>query len=301
MTTASPPKRAFILDFDGTITVKDTISFLFQIGLSKQASLGVDKTEVHEAIISKYSEDFFGHLENYRLVKEDRRTLHEEVDYYRSLKEVEVRSFERVSDSGLFGGIKEDEWRSYGGDAIKNGEVSVREGFADFCRHVKNTNSVWGIVSVNFSREFIRGVVDASGSKENQLEILANVSNEKGVLRGPAISSWALSEQIIATCDAKLAAMKCLLDIWKEKAFFGKNCPETLVPVYIGDSGTDIECLADESVVGIVMAENGLNSLVDIAGRIGMAKHVRDFRETDTRRIYWARDFTEILRSPLFM
>ena len=44
-------------------------------------------------------------METYRPTKEERRTLKEEIEYYRSLKEIETKSFERVSASGIFKGI----------------------------------------------------------------------------------------------------------------------------------------------------------------------------------------------------
>ena len=49
-------------------------------------------------------------MENYRPTKEERRKLKEEIEYYRSLKGIETKSFERVSASGIF---KDDERAQY--------------------------------------------------------------------------------------------------------------------------------------------------------------------------------------------
>jgi hypothetical protein len=108
MTTSpskTPEPRPFILDFDGTITTKDTICTLAKLAISHQASKGLDLQPAWDTIIAKYSEDFSNHVEKYRPTKEERRTLKQEIEYYRSLKEIETKSFERVSASGIFKGI----------------------------------------------------------------------------------------------------------------------------------------------------------------------------------------------------
>ncbi|KAH6675447.1 hypothetical protein B0J14DRAFT_586505 [Halenospora varia] len=293
-TKTQSPKVAFILDFDGTITTKDTISTLFKIGLSKQASLGIDKSQAHEEIISSYGDEFSKHVQNYRPVKEERTKLWDEFDYHRSLRDVEVRSFERVSTSGVFAGISESEWEEFGRQAVRNGDVIIRNGFAEFCRAVEKQAGVWGVVSVNFSRGFIRGVLEEALKANTRVDIFSNVLDERGIIERSKIEGWMPSKEVIATSDFKLAAMHCLIDTWK-KSPIGKY---PLHAVYIGDSGTDIECLMDDSVQEIIMAESSSSPLIDILARLGIGvRNIEGYPDSDDDNLLWARDFAEISQS----
>lgn len=288
--------RAFILDFDGTITTKDTISTLFNFALSTRASKGQDLSPVRDEILAKYSEDYSKHVKDYSPAKEQRNTIAKEIGYYRSLRDVENRSFERVSRSGLFKGITDNEWEGLGRDAVKKGEVVVREGFGDFVKKVKMLGGIWGVVSVNFSNHFIRGVLSCVGSETSTVEVLANHPDENGILWGLE-NEEGKYESAIATSDAKLASVKRLLSSWR-------NGPvgHFSEVVYIGDSGTDIECLAEEGTTGIVMAEDSNNNLMETLQRVGVkVKHVDIYREGQTSEVYWARDFREIVGNSFLM
>jgi thiamine phosphate phosphatase / amino-HMP aminohydrolase len=295
MSLASQAPTAFILDFDGTITVKDTISVLGNIGVEWQGKRGVDVKGRWDEVVKEYGRDFEDHVREYELVKEDRRTLDEEIRYYRGLREIEERSFGRVSQSGLFRGMTKEDWESAGREATQKGDVVVRKAFKDFLETLKQDGIMWGIVSVNFSGFFIRGVVAASASLESEdVEVLANESDENGVLVGPRSESG----RVLATSDVKLASMKDLLKSWSDR-----TSSETSRTVYIGDSGTDIECLMEQGVIGIVISDDEQSSLMQTMNRIGVnILHIEAYEETGSRgkRIYWARDFDEILQSPVF-
>jgi thiamine phosphate phosphatase / amino-HMP aminohydrolase len=71
----SSPRKAFILDFDGTITTKDTISILFDFALATQASKGRNLTAARDEIIANYGKDFSKHVKDYSPAKEERNTL----------------------------------------------------------------------------------------------------------------------------------------------------------------------------------------------------------------------------------
>ncbi|RDL34644.1 uncharacterized protein BP5553_07772 [Venustampulla echinocandica] len=302
-TPTYPPSRPrpFILDFDGTITTKDTISTIFQLAISRQASLGRDFTKAHESIISNYATDFSHHEKNYRPLKQDRNTLGKEINYYRGLRPVEIKSFDRVSASGIFGGIGDEEWIGLGKKAVRDGDVVVRNGFRKFRERVEGSEAgVWGIISVNFSKGFVQGVVEAGGGNVDGVEILTNTPDERGVLQGPKIERSDLNGQVVATSDDKLAAMKALLQLWGENGSLGKCGLDGIAPVYVGDSGTDIECLTEDGIIGIIIRDDGHGN-VDWSGL--EFSHVKEFRETDgggAKKIYWARDYLEILDSPLF-
>lgn len=282
---------SFILDFDGTITTKDTIDFLFKSALSFHKEKGHDMTKAWQEIIAAYGQDYETHVGRYKPPKEERNTIEKEVEFYRSLREVEERSFERVSKSRIFKGISEEKWEELGSQAVKNGEVILREGFSQFIESVKSAKSRWGVVSVNFSSAFIRGVLGSIiGPESEEIRILANKPDEDGVLKGPKTREG-IPGKLMATSDAKLASMNDLKRSWN----MGAN-----KVVYIGDSGTDIECLVSDGVIGIIISEDGKSSLMQTMRRIGMEVfHIGEYKEK-ARSIYWARDFLEIARSPLF-
>lgn len=284
-------QRAFILDFDGTITVKDTIDVLANYGIEWQARKGMNMKGIWEEIVASYERHFEDHVRGYKHAKEDRKTLEQEIAYYRGLREVEERSFGRVSDSGLFKGIGKEAWEGAGREAVEKGDVVVRKGFKEFVEMLKENERIWGIVSVNFSGSFIRGVVGASaGLGKDVVEVLANSSDERGALVGPRSG-----EKTLTTSDAKLASMKDLLHSWRSTGWW-----DTSNPVYIGDSGTDIECLTEPGVVGIVMADNAESGLMETMKRIGVeVVHIGEYEESRGNKRYWARDFEEILQSPL--
>ncbi len=289
----------FILDFDGTITTKDTISTLAKIGIARQKIRGKDLTAAWDEIVALYIEDSSTHNASYGPKKENRKSLAQEIAYYRSLREVELESFERVSKSGLFRGISEDEWKRAAIDAIESGEVVMRAGLKEFMLDLRRRGGKCGVVSVNFSSHFIRGVLEANGLETFDMEILANLPDENGVLFGPRVQVDGEVRPVMATSDAKLSWMKYLLSSWA----VGNYERSMLSPgnsVYIGDSGTDIECLAAPNLIGVIIAENGESSLMETLQRVELqSDHVQDYWEGNENRLYWANDFQDILNSPL--
>lgn len=290
---ASPSPTGFILDFDGTITTQDTISTLAKFGLAYQKSKGLDLTSTWDEILQSYGEDYSAHTSNYKPAKEERETLAAEIAYYRSLREVELRSFDRVSKSGIFKGIRRGDWLAFGREAVASGEVRVREGFGAFVDEINKSRGTWDVVSVNFSSHFIRGVISVIARPGNEeVEILANAPDQAGTLLGSD------GKAPMTSSDAKLLSMQDLLQSWRDKSQTKGGHPKV---VYIGDSGTDIECLTADGTVGIVMSDDGKSSLIETLKRIGVnVIHIEEYQERSSKPVYWVRDFAEIARSPLF-
>jgi len=71
--------------------------------------------------------------------------------------------------------------------------------------------------------------------------------------------------------------------------------------IYAGDSGTDIECLLGEGVIGIVISEKGDSSLMATFRRVEVKiAHIEKYHEGEINTLYWASDFQDISKSPLF-
>lgn len=289
----STQPSVLILDFDGTITTKDTISVIAKSAISFHLINGEDKNATWKGIVDDYGVDYEEFLKGYAPATEDRRTVDKEIAFYRALRDVEERSFVRVGDRGIFAGISEEDWEKFGAEAVRSEEVCIRRGFAEFVREVTNRGGQWGVVSVNFSKAFIRGVLGALDSDFREVELLANQPDKNGVLKGPILRDGSAGE-LMTTSDAKLSSMKDFLI-----SLGGSKINKA---VYIGDSGTDIECLMGPGVIGIIMTADQNSSLMQMMQRIGVGvSHVDNFeKEKEAKEVYWARDFTEILRSPLF-
>ncbi|KAL2064745.1 hypothetical protein VTL71DRAFT_3883 [Oculimacula yallundae] len=301
----SNPPTAFILDFDSTITTSDTISPLTTAAITYQkAHTGIDLTNTWLTISDTYSQLFSRSLHSYTPSSTDRTTLAEEITYQRHLRNVELPSFKRVSESGIFKGVGKEEWKRFARIAVERGEVGVRRGWSEFVESVKRRGGRWGVVSVNFSGEWVRGVLEvggggaetSSGVKDRvgnlDVDVLANHPNEEGILLGPG------GGPVMATSDAKLAAMEEMLRKWKEE---GVKVDRV---VYFGDSGTDLECLTKEGVIGVIISGDGGGRLMDSLKRIGREPvHVSSpdvVQKGESETLYWARDFEEVVESELF-
>ena len=284
--------KIFIFDFDGTMTTQDTIATVAKIGISAG---GQDLNAVWDSIVTKYTQDYSKHVKDYDHSKGQRQTLEEEIMFCRSLQNIEQRSFTRVSQSGLFKGISETTWDKSAQEAVKNGNVVIRNGFVELVERIHTDGGVWSIVSVNFSVRFIRGILSSVGKDLRPVcnAILANQPSEQGELQGLRVDGKGAyhPKRLITTSNDKLAAMKETMRPYKDTAWG---------VVYIGDSGTDIECLMDEGVIGIVMSDNGQSRLIRTLRRLKVGVvHIADF-EVNKRAIYWARDFTDVMQSSLF-
>jgi 2-hydroxy-3-keto-5-methylthiopentenyl-1-phosphate phosphatase len=276
----------YILDFDGTITTKDTISAVANAAISFHASKGKVLGSAWSSVVAAYGKDYGAFVEGYRPAKEKRKTLDQEVDFYRALRRIEESSFGRLGESGLFEGIAEGDWERLGQEAVMSGRVLIREGFKEFVMERKRRQESWGVVSVNFSRAFIRGVLSTVGDGSEDVMVLANQPDMDGVLRGPKSEDGEIGP-IMVTSDAKLFALKSML------VPVGQNSGGDKV-VYIGDSGTDIECLTAEDVTGIIISEDTNSSLLQTMKRIGTeVPHIAQYLGAKGR-IVWARDFSEI-------
>jgi len=278
-----------ILDFDGTVTEQDTIGALASCAIGfHQQDRGLDPSLAWAHILAEYAADHSRHAALYQPKEPDRITLRQEIDFLRSLREVELRSLGRVHDSGLFAGLSPSELERAGRDAVRRGEVRVRKGFGDFVREAaRDRRHDISVVSVNWSTSFVRGVLSTAGV---ELDIVANEvgGSEGGRILGPERRGG----EILATCEDKLEAVKVLLGHGDQDQVAATSA------VYFGDSATDLECLAEQK--GIVIAEGNDGGLLKTLRRLQIdIKHISAMPD-GRAALAWARDFDEVLRWDVF-
>ncbi|KAK7439126.1 hypothetical protein CaCOL14_002369 [Colletotrichum acutatum] len=270
-----------VLDFDGTITTKDTIGTLAEIGLQFQQQRGVDLSSKWQQILLDYSKDHADHVSTYIPIADDRSSLKDELAFLRGLKEVEMRSVQRVESSGIFRGISREHLTLAGETCREEGRVNLRDGFAELLKVAKEKGWSVAVVSVNWSRSFIKGVLS-----DYRVDIVANEIELDGSISGPEVEGSPTGQPSLMTCEDKLRALRRLA-AWRGIEDFG-----TLV--YFGDSTTDLECLL--AARGVVISSNAESSLMKTLRRIGyQVPKVEDVRVPEG--MAWASTFVEVLES----
>lgn len=229
------------------------------------------------------------------------RKWEEEVRYLRGLRGVERRSVERLEGAGVFRGVRRGE--------VEGGEVELRRGWG---RVVGLEGGVEvGVVSVSWSREWVRGVLRAGLTKEaevgeggkkeemgrrvEELGIVANEFSFDGV--GGMGRYWGRGEGGIWTSEDKARVLREVHGVGGDG--------DGRVSVYVGDSATDLEALMLVDV-GIVIRDEEMGSsqlgLKQLVERVGVeCRWIGEFgREWEGKRaLWWARDFDDVCDSPL--
>lgn len=268
-----------ILDFDGTITVHDTIDHLAAFAVEFQekqkehkssSDSNVDWDGHWKEIVDNYLADHRDHKAAYSPAEDARTTLDHELEFIRSLHGVDCRSIKRLRDAGLFAGMSpapEEHLFEAGqkaadeGFSSKKGEedkdsVRVRPGFSRFLRET-STNRKWpvSIVSVNWSDAWIQGVLSREddggpGDDGPAIRVFANKVTESGAIipnfrRKDATTAVGEDHEHddnvpFASCSDKVEALETA--VAEAEAASGSSSIDDAV-LYMGDSVTDLECL----------------------------------------------------------
>ncbi|KAF1996092.1 hypothetical protein P154DRAFT_525809 [Amniculicola lignicola CBS 123094] len=314
----------WILDWDGTLTTQDTLDTLVNIPKETKNDPSIPKKWAH--VIEAYLDDMnstlttLGHLPS--TVPEERKLLGR-------LRDVEERSVTRVSDSGIFAGLREEDLCAGGVSAIVDKTIQLRKGAALFIEYIFNRTmkqetdiDAFQILSVNWSQCFIATALEASVDFKFQrptLDHFQEQQNEKYALLKneiPSASHEKLKLDIYAneidsistagTSQGRLCSPgthKIISSSDKLSYLRGlqKLNPNTLQLnpiVYIGDSWTDLECLLAADLGICIRDEPPTSSqrkLEDSLQRLSIpCQHILDDGPPDEWDIVWARDFTEI-------
>ncbi|GAP86306.2 putative upf0655 protein ycr015c protein [Rosellinia necatrix] len=209
---------SIFLDFDGTITTKDTVTELANFALRFQAernatsspgtsgrsqdataappeAAAVQEREGQEedlssrwdGVVRAYMSDHEAHASSYAPGAADRRRVEDEVAFLRSQKHVEMRSLGRVNACGLFRGIGPAAFRAAGRALVQRGggsggAVRLRPGFAGLVRAARARGWRVHVVSVNWSAAFIEGACGLSEEDDDEegegIHVIANEVRE---------------------------------------------------------------------------------------------------------------------------
>ncbi|KAF2644278.1 hypothetical protein P280DRAFT_466933 [Massarina eburnea CBS 473.64] len=294
LSTAGPIH--WILDFDGTITKRDTLNTLVNISAQNRPDSNV--LAEWKRVSQAYMDDYKATMQN-ALPKDTHRpsTIASEKLILGITEEVERRSLDRVSESRLFAGLTGTILYEGARRAVETGEVQLRDGFQDFFRHVQDKQHAFHILSVNWSQRFIAACLHASGTVLPQ-KLSSVYSNELDGTEESMPSSGAIvpssgNDSLIVSSRNKLSVLSHLRE------------HEQTPIVYIGDSWTDFECLLAADL-GICIRDDPMTStqrtLAESLERVGVkCAHLEEINRIDHSAVFWTRDFHEVsawLESP---
>ncbi|EMD90849.1 hypothetical protein COCC4DRAFT_31887 [Bipolaris maydis ATCC 48331] len=278
----------WVLDWDGTITKKDTLNALVSISAAEKPNF---PTMDHWKSASQaYMDDYAATLKQLVPTGALPTTITEEKQLLARLKEVEQRSLDRVHSSAIFTNLTHQGIESGASRVIESDQVQLRTGFPSFFKHIQSRErDAFVMLSVNWSRHFIHSCLAASKISVASHAVLSNELD--GISAGLPSSGRIINaasgepDPIVSSGD-KLQIFEQMQEV---------NGPK----VYIGDSWTDIECLLAADL-GICIRDDPMGSsqkiLADALTRLGVpCPKLRDRRQHTERGIVWARDFTEVL------
>jgi 2-hydroxy-3-keto-5-methylthiopentenyl-1-phosphate phosphatase len=288
----------WILDWDGTITRRDTLDALVSIAASSKPKSPV--LDEWKRVSEAYMADYTAALEKLAPGGRLPTTIHEEHNLLKALESVEQKSLDRVSSSGIFAGLTRELIDEGAKSVVASGKVEIRRGYSQFLQHTQTRgHDNLHLLSVNWSRIFISSCLSAAGTPVQQGLIYANELDGigKGLVSSGKISPDEDAEIHVISSDEKLEYMTRLRRIDCESK--DKSLDSSPPIVYVGDSWTDIECLL-KADLGICIRDEPMGSsqrkLAERLQSLGVrCSRLRDWRDTGEWQVVWARDFAEIL------
>lgn len=271
-----------IFDFDGTITQKDTIGELAQAAINhRRQADGTDLQQAWDNAVQAYLADYRLYKSNFDPPESNRTEVAQERKFLAGFKAAEEASLSRVSKAGLFAGLQKKQLFRMGQEAVSSGNVTIRDGFKELVSLARERNVPVGVVSVNWSRSYIQGVI-----QDEQIDVIANEVSEDGYIHGPSFL-----ESRLTTAPDKLLGLRQIIGTGHDGEVF-----------YFGDSPTDLDCLLVDR--GIVMATDEESSpLLKMLSRVGVQVPQVGSKQQgiSASKIFWARDFRELLDSRILL
>ncbi|QDS67594.1 hypothetical protein FKW77_003769 [Venturia effusa] len=304
------PLHVFI-DWDGTITRRDTLEEVAKVGYKKNPT-----TRPWSDIVGAYLDDYRVHRDSYAPSKDQRNTIKEESAWLQSLLEIETRSVKRVQDAGLFLGVTKTDMLVAAAEALDNNNVKPREGWkdlflagpsplGDFAPAAVRDGLRFHILSVNWSATFIKGCMLHASTLLRSVDDRATLTpivylaNEVASVDKVAHGLDKANVTIRTSADKVRMIAKTLEETAFEKKETGKP-----ITVYVGDSCTDFDALIYVDY-GICIRDDPMGSgqkeLAETFERVGVP--VKALSElvlspsahgAKTKTLWWAKDLKEI-------
>lgn len=257
-----------VLDFDATLTVRDTIILLREIPLQRNRRLGKEVFAVPEwsSLEQAYMQDYERHKKTEAALDEDQEkhpgSFPDQAKSYSGMlarrRALEERSMERLVDWDFFRGVTRADVASAAEAVVADGRLEMRDGWSRMLemflpsgRVQQHDASKVSIISLNWSRAFIRQSMlsalrvekpDSPDLARFIREDLTIHASEIAGLDDPDGSSGEMQADVLSNTDK----LRCLppaaqrLDILQTGRKSGSEAPYL---VYVGDSSTDFDCL----------------------------------------------------------
>lgn len=219
-----------VSDFDETITTKDTISLI----LNECNGDSHKYTDYYLNIYKKYKNHYKRILP---LI--DYNNYLNEIEFQNYCKDnIELLSIDYMIHEKAFNDINSNDLYLLG----KKNNILIRDGFNNFL--LNNHNNPFYILSINWSKEFINGMINITNMISDIYcnDLLITNSNYNGNF----------SKKIISGYDKLLKLQDLLINDDKI--------------VYIGDSDTDLLSILSINIIGIIIHINDikLNYLINL-------------------------------------
>lgn len=265
LSSASPLKRPIhlILDWDGTLTTRDTLEQLGKLPRAKDARLQAASPDSSVApnstkttwadLVEAYMIDYRKHEAIHVTKSSNPQDL---IHKLRSLQSVEYASVKRTQDAKFFHMVTTEDVVTVIRNALESGDLQLRSGwdalfqlFLPSGPHLPTwRTSKISIVSVNWSETFIRWSLFLACKRlscldDTQKQRLGDMINDMRIhaneihgLNSPQGSSGRLIGNLRTSMD-KLRAMEGIV------ASSETSLDDKPIVAYVGDSSTDYECL----------------------------------------------------------
>ncbi|MBC8235330.1 hypothetical protein H8E77_37770 [bacterium] len=212
------PITNLITDFDGTVTIKDTIANIayasadnFRVSASKGTSYSEFLQSWHH-VVKQFSDEYLQLFE--RLLNQpqpSQNTYDALLKFLASFDEIELASVKRVVSGKFLAGIKREKLRNIGRNIKKQADVEI------VLARMREAGIKIHVVSANWSQELIIGVMD---------DLFDNIVSNDLEFNEDGISTGQINLPILSPFD-KLKYYQRL------KSDTGNN-------LYIGDSISDL-------------------------------------------------------------
>ncbi|KAF2759258.1 hypothetical protein EJ05DRAFT_475482, partial [Pseudovirgaria hyperparasitica] len=297
------PVMQLTLDFDGTLTKRDTLHLLHQAAKHARPTESRKLTQQWTNIVEAYVQDLQSHIDRYMPAAPTRTTIAAERAFLASLASVEARSIARVADTKALKGTRSQDLHHVSAD------VEMRVGWSSLLTYAAKHRVDVRILSVNWSATFINVAIqhalqsiipselrDATaavpagpiyGDHDKLLPvIIANeleglpLGTSTGVIKGPN------GGRGVHTSADKLH-------------YFGVSSKDKAPVVYVGDSTTDLECLLAADV-GICIRDeeigSGQRALMETFVRlgVGVVPHTEWRKAKKGEVLLWAGDMADV-------